>query len=156
MTIRRGWFARTNKKEAQAAEMSTPFGLVKVWLKHDKGEEKPELRVTDDDLRQIPRIVRGYEPIPRSHEKETSRTWRVMHNGRELVLVDKPMEGDPTGKTLLSFFVQDPAKRETGRAKGAPPPVFGIPHLRLKAQVRIQMRAFQYLALDRLVHQMME
>lgn len=120
MTIRRGWFARTNKKEAQAAEMSTPFGLVKVWLKHDKGEEKPELRVTDDDLRQIPRIVRGYEPIPRSHEKETSRTWRVMHNGRELVLVDKPMEGDPTGKTLLSFFVQDPAKRETGRAKGAP------------------------------------
>lgn len=120
MTIRRGWFARTNKKEAQAAEMSTPFGLVKVWLKHDKGEEKPELRVTDDDLRQIPRIVRGYEPIPRSHEKETSRTWRVMHNGRELVLVDKPMEGDPTGKTLLSFFVQDPAKRETGRAKGVP------------------------------------
>lgn len=120
MTIRRGWFARTNKKEAQAAEMSTPFGLVKVWLKHDKGEEKPELRVTDDDLRQIPRIVRGYEPIPRSHEKGTSRTWRVMHNGRELVLVDKPMEGDPTGKTLLSFFVQDPAKRETGRAKGAP------------------------------------
>lgn len=120
MTIRRGWFRRINKEEAQAAEMSTPFGLVKVWLKHIKGERKPELEVTDDDLRQIPLIVRNYDPIPRSHEKETPRTWRVMHNGRELVLVDKPMEGDPTGKTLLSFFVQDPAKRETGRAKGAP------------------------------------
>ena len=120
MTIRRGWFRRTNKEEAQAAEMSTPFGLVKVWLKHIKDEKKPELEVTDDDLRQIPLIVRNYDPIPRSHEKETSRTWRIMHNGRELVLVDRPMEGDPTGKTLLSFFVQDPAKRETGRAKGAP------------------------------------
>lgn len=120
MTIRRGWFRRTNKEEAQAAEMSTPFGLVKVWLKHIKDEKKPELEVTDDDLRQIPLIVRNYDPIPRSHEKETSRTWRIMHNGRELVLVDRPMEGDPTGKTLLSFFVQDPVKRETGRAKGAP------------------------------------
>lgn len=47
-------------------------------------------------------------------------------------------------------------QRETGRAKDAPRSVLGIPYLRLKAQVRIQMRAFQYLALDRLVHQKME
>lgn len=119
ITIRRGWYRKTNKDKAMAAELGTPFGLVKVWLKHIKEENRLELKVTDDDLRQIPLILRNRNPIPKVSPNQQSREWRINHNGRELVLVDTPVKGS-TDRTMLTFYVQNPATRGSGRAKNAP------------------------------------
>lgn len=119
MTIRRGYYRKTNKEKALVAEIGTPFGLVKVWLKHVKEEGNSELKVTDDDLRQIPLIIRQRKPIPKVSPKQQSRVWRVDHNGRELVLADTPIKGS-TDRTMLTFYVQNQETRGSGRAKNAP------------------------------------
>lgn len=117
MTIRRGKFKGLNEN----VELGSDFGLVKILVKHIKGEIDA-LRVTDADLRMIPEIVRDYElSLPR-HPKDDHRTWRIAdprNAERELVLVDegKKVEGE---RTLLSFYIQNPATRGSGRAKNAP------------------------------------
>ena len=120
MTIRRGWYRKTNKPQEQFAELNTPFGLVKIWLKHSKDESNENLRVTDEDLRQIPTIVREYDPIPRRNEREKNRTWRVVINNRELVLADRPFKSDGEERTLATFYIQNPETRANGKAKGSP------------------------------------
>ena len=120
MTIRRGWYRKTNKPQEQFAELNTPFGLVKIWLKHSKDESNENLRVTDEDLKQIPTIVREYDPIPRRNEREKNRTWRVVINNRELVLADRPFKSDGEERTLATFYVQNPETRANGKAKGSP------------------------------------
>lgn len=120
MTIRRGWYRKTNKLQEQFAELNTPFGLVKIWLKHSKDESNENLRVTDEDLRQIPTIVREYDPIPRRNEREKNRTWRVVINNRELVLADRPFKSDGEERTLATFYIQNTETRANGKAKGSP------------------------------------
>ena len=120
MTIRRGWYRKTNKPQEQFAELNTPFGLVKIWLKHSKDESNENLRVTDEDLRQSPTIVREYDPIPRRNEREKNRTWRVVINGRELVIADTPFKSNGEERTLATFYIQNPETRANGKAKGAP------------------------------------
>lgn len=120
MTIRRGWYRKTNKPQEQFAELNTPFGLVKIWLKHSKDESNENLRVTDEDLKQIPTIVREYDPIPRRNEREKNRTWRVVINGRELVIADTPFKSNGEERTLATFYIQNPETRANGKAKGSP------------------------------------
>lgn len=120
MTIRRGWYRKTNKPQEQFAELNTPFGLVKIWLKHSKDESNENLRVTDEDLKQIPTIVREYDPIPRRNEREKNRTWRVVINNRELVLADRPFKSEGEERTLATFYIQNPETRANGKAKGSP------------------------------------
>ena len=85
ITIRRGFFGSQN---SGLAEFKYPFGAVKIILKHIDGEEE-FFKITNDDLRFIPVIVRDYWPCKRypGRDRSTGRTeWRVIRNNRELVL----------------------------------------------------------------------
>lgn len=114
ITIRNGFFG---SKNTQAAYFRYPFGIVKVVLKHFLHEDE-DYRITEDDLRFIPVIVREYWPC--EHKKGTNRNgakteWRVIRGNRELVLVTE--EENPRiipgsdNETLVTFYVQNPRKR---------------------------------------------
>ena len=86
------------------------FGLVKIAIKH-VAEETEELKVTDDDLRMVPRIVRDYDPV--QVQQTGNKSWRVKTDeGREIVVATKKMKVEDDGEdTLLSVYIQDPKKR---------------------------------------------
>lgn len=114
ITVRRGKVSSGRKGRTkgynETAELGTDFGLVKIAVKHI-AEESEEFKVTDDDLRRVPKIIREYEPA--IVEKSGRQTWRVVdENGRELVVVSRKFEEiDPNEDTLLSIYVQNPKKK---------------------------------------------
>lgn len=114
ITVRRGKIKARKKGRIrgynETAELGTDFGLVKIAVKHIK-EEKPEFKVTDDDLRNVPKILREYNPAV--VELSGRRTWRVIgEDGRELVIVSRKLEEvSADEETLLSIYIQDPAKK---------------------------------------------
>lgn len=118
MTIRRGKFKGLNEN----VELGSDFGLVKVRVKHIE-RERELYRVTDDDLRMIPEIVRDYEPLLVDNPEGRNREWRFpIYNAegaleRELVLVDTPnkVKGE---RTLLTFYIQDPNRRWSLKNRG--------------------------------------
>ena len=117
ITVRRGMISsdgRRNRKGVnEIAELGTDFGLVKVAIKHVK-EEDPKYRITDDDLRNVPWVVREYDPA--TIARNGQRTWRYMdETGRELVIASKkfPKEA-PVEDTLLTIYIQNPTKRKLG------------------------------------------
>lgn len=114
ITVRRGKVSSGRKGRTkgynETAELGTDFGLVKIAVKHI-AEESEEFKVTDNDLRRVPKIIREYEPA--IVEKSGRQTWRVVdENGRELVVVSRKFEEiDPNEDTLLSIYVQNPKKK---------------------------------------------
>lgn len=114
ITVRRGKVSSGRKGRTkgynETAELGTDFGLVKIAVKHI-AEESEEFKVTDNDLRRVPKIIREYEPA--IVEKNGRQTWRVVdENGRELVVVSRKFEEiDPNEDTLLSIYVQNPKKK---------------------------------------------
>lgn len=112
ITIRRGFFG---SKNSGIAEFKYPFGAVKIILKHIDGEEE-FFKITDDDLRFIPVIVRYYWPINESATTKKvggRKEWRVKYQNRILVLVTEK-EGTRLGsfgfETVITFYVQNPKK----------------------------------------------
>ena len=118
ITVRRGFYGSKNSGEAV---FKYPFGAVKIILKHIDGESK-YFKITDDDLRQIPLIVRDYWPTETKGEKNSTgarREWRVKHNDRLLVLVTEKENKrfvDSGFETVITFFVQNPAKERFFKA----------------------------------------
>lgn len=114
ITVRRGKISadakRNRKGFNETAELGTDFGLVKIAVKHVK-EETDQFKVTDDDLRQVPAIVRDYLPV--QENRSGSLTWRVQdENGREIVIASRKLkEAGKEENTLLTIYIQDPAKR---------------------------------------------
>lgn len=114
ITVRRGMIRSSRKGRSKGynedASLGTDFGLVKIAIKHI-AEEKPEFKVTDDDLRMVPKIVREYEPAV--IEQSGNKSWRVVtENGRELVVASRKLKAvNPDEDTLLSVYVQDTTKK---------------------------------------------
>lgn len=115
ITVRRGMISTDGKRNRkgfnETAELGTDFGLVKIAVKHVK-EEAPQYRVTDDDLRNVPAILREYDPATIARNGQL--TWRVMdENGRELVVASRKFPKDvPVEDTLLTIYIQNPDKRK--------------------------------------------
>ena len=114
ITVRRGKISAGKKGRSKGynenAELGTDFGLVKIAVKHFN-EEMGIYKVTDDDLRKIPVIVREFEPAFVAQNGQ--KTWRVLdENGREIVVASKKFnEVNPNEDTLLTIFIQHPTKR---------------------------------------------
>ena len=114
ITVRRGKISAGKKGRSkgynESAELGTDFGLVKIAVKHFD-EETGIYKVTDDDLRKIPVIVREFEPAFVAQNGQ--KTWRVLdENGREIVVASKKFnEVNPEEDTLLTIFIQHPTKR---------------------------------------------
>ena len=115
ITVRRGKISAGKKGRSKGynenAELGTDFGLVKIAVKHFE-EETGIYKVTDDDLRMIPKIVREFQPVEVARSGRI--TWRVIDDkGRELVLSSRKLKvGEAEEDTLLTFYVQNPIKRK--------------------------------------------
>ena len=113
ITVRRGKISSKKGKqgynELATLGLGSDFGLVKIAVKHISREVEG-LKVTDDDLRMVPRIVREYEP---TIERSGHKTWRVKTDeGREIVVASRKLEVDDADEdTLLSIYIQDQRKR---------------------------------------------
>ena len=114
ITVRRGKISAGKKGRSkgynESAELGTDFGLVKIAVKHFD-EETGIYKVTDDDLRKIPVIVREFAPAFVAQNGQ--KTWRVLdENGREIVVASKKFnEANLEEDTLLTIFIQHPTKR---------------------------------------------
>lgn len=106
--------ARGAFKDVNEVEFSRRgWGLVKIIWRHGEEGAAPEaLQVRKDDVVDLPRVVRSYEPSSVSADGR-QREWRVERDGRVVVYADSVIGDD---RHLVTAYVQNPEHVDASRA----------------------------------------